>query len=310
MNLCFVGYGSIAEEHARAFRALGGTTFHTVVGRVPESTEAFAREHGFGRWTLDLDEALADPAIEAVVITSPSALHAPQAQAALVAGKHVLVEIPLAMSEAETVALRDLAEERGRVLMVCHTQRYFPELRELRRRIAAGEFHPHHVVCRWFFLRRANVNWKGRQRSWTDNLLWHHACHVVDAVLWLLDEREPRAIAGQFGPPHPELGIPLDLDLHFLAGSVPVQIAMSYNSPWSLHDYCFIGQETTLVYSGSALRDQHGILYQASERRPIQAQNAAFLRAVREGSAPEVGAAEVLPAMRVLQAVEDRGTRA
>src|SRR5260370_345945 len=70
---------------------------------------------------------------------------------------------------------------------------FFRGVRELGGHIGAGELRPHHLVCRWFFLRRSNVNWEGRQRSWTDNLLWHHACHVVDAALWLLGETEPES---------------------------------------------------------------------------------------------------------------------
>src|SRR5438876_11964686 len=119
----------------------------------------------------------------------------------------------MSLPDAERVTA--LAERSGLRLMVAHTQRFFPALIELRRRIEAGELHPHHLDCRWFFLRRSNVNWEGRRRSWTDNLLWHHACHVVDAALWLLGGGKPGAVRAQFGPPHPELGIPLDLDLQF-----------------------------------------------------------------------------------------------
>src|SRR5205085_7959185 len=123
------------------------------------------------------------------------------------------------------------AERAGLRLMVAHTQRFFPALIELRRRIAAGELHPHHLLFRWFFLRRSNVNWEGRRRSWTDNLLWHHTCHVVDAALWLLGATERECTvraAGQAGPPHAELGIPLDLDLLLSVGNALVNIAMSY----------------------------------------------------------------------------------
>src|SRR5262245_56634617 len=246
LNVAFVGYGSIAVSHARALRELGGVQFDSVVGRVPEATEAFAKEWGFAHWTLALEEALARPGLDAVVICSPSERHAAQAEQSLRAGKHVLAEIPLAMSAAETVALERTARETGRCLMVAHTQRFFPALIELRRRVRAGEFHAHHAVCRWFFLRRENVNWMGRRRSWTDNLLWHHSCHVVDAVLWSLDLPEVHDIRGQFGAPLRELGIPLDLDIHFrTAAGALVQIAMSYNSPAAVHDYTLIGEETT-----------------------------------------------------------------
>jgi 2-hydroxy-4-carboxymuconate semialdehyde hemiacetal dehydrogenase len=192
--------------------------------------------------------------------------------------------------------------------MVAHTQRCFPALIELRRRIRAGELHPHHLDCRWFFLRRANVNWEGRRRSWTDNLLWHHACHVVDAALWLLGATEgPVAVnaLGQAGPPHAELGIPLDLDLLLRVGDVPVNIAMSYNSPWSLHDYLVIGEEATLRFEEGRLVGKDGEAFTPVDAHPIREQDREFLAAVREDREPSISGRSVLPAMRALQVVQD-----
>src|SRR5713101_5830575 len=135
--MCLVGYGSIARAH---LEALAGepVTWDTVMGRVPEATASFAREFGFKRHTTDLDEALSDPSIDAVLITSPTDLHAEQTEKALRAGKHALVEIPLATSLRDADALGSLARERGKQLMVCHTQRYYPPLLEARRWIAEG----------------------------------------------------------------------------------------------------------------------------------------------------------------------------
>lgn len=306
MNLCFVGYGSIAVEHVKAFRQLEDVGFDTVVGRVPESTEAFAREHGFAHTTLELNEALARPEIDAVVICSPSDVHAAQTEAALRAGKHVLVEIPLGMNLADCQRVAAVAREVDRTLMVAHTQRFFPALQELRRRIEAGELQPHHLVCRWFFLRRANVNWKGRQRSWTDNLLWHHACHVVDAALWLLGG-EGEDVRAQFGPPSPELDIPLDLDVAFRASNgALVSVSMSYNSHWPVHDYICVGEEETLCFTGGELQGPDGTVFRPEEPQPIREQNREFVAAVREGREPSVSADAVLPAMRVLQAAQDQ----
>jgi 2-hydroxy-4-carboxymuconate semialdehyde hemiacetal dehydrogenase len=308
LNMAFVGYGSIAASHARALRELGGVRFDSVVGRVPESTEAFAKEWDFAHWTLALEEALARPGLDAVVICSPSEMHAAQAEQSLRAGKHVLAEIPLAMSAAETAALERTARATQRCLMVAHTQRFFPALIELRRRVQAGEFHAHHAVCRWFFLRRENVNWMGRRRSWTDNLLWHHSCHVVDAVLWSLDLPEVRDIRGQFGLPHAVLGVPLDLDIQFrTATGALVHIAMSYNSHAAVHDYAFIGEETTLTYANNRLVAADGNAVVEGRDNPIREQDREFLAAVRAGRESSVSAASVLPAMQVLQALQDQG---
>jgi 2-hydroxy-4-carboxymuconate semialdehyde hemiacetal dehydrogenase len=339
LTLTFIGYGSIAAAHVRALRELGGVRFDSVVGRRPEATEAFAREWGFAHWTLSLKEALARPGVDAVVICSPSDQHAEQAEQALASGRHALVEIPLAMSLADAERVTALAEQVGRRLMVAHTQRFFPALLELRRRITEGELRPHHLVMRWFFLRRSNVNWEGRQRSWTDNLLWHHACHVVDAALWLLGQADcglgiadcglsdkvkdgPAFVAnpqsairnpqshmvralGQAGPSHAELGIPLDLDLLLRVGERPVNIAMSYNSPWPLHDYLVIGEEATLRFENGRLFGSEGEVFAPTGAHPIREQDQEFLAAVREGREPSAGGRSVLPAMRALQTIED-----
>jgi 2-hydroxy-4-carboxymuconate semialdehyde hemiacetal dehydrogenase len=311
LGLTFIGYGSIAASHARALLELGSVRLDSVVGRRPEPTEEFAREWGFAHWTLSLEEALARPGVDAVVICSPSDQHAAQAEQALAAGKHALVEIPLAMSLADAERVAALTERTGLRLMVAHTQRFFPALIELRRRIAAGELQPHHLVCRWFFLRRSNVNWMGRQRSWTDDLLRHHSCHVVDAVLWLLGRTEPGAdgnvrATGQAGPPHAELGIPLDLDLLLHAGDVRVNIAMSYNASWPMHDYLVIGEETTIRFENGRLFGKDGELFAPADAHPIREQDHEFLTAIREGREPTVNGRSVLPAMRTLQTIADK----
>jgi 2-hydroxy-4-carboxymuconate semialdehyde hemiacetal dehydrogenase len=256
------------------------------------------------------------------VICSPSDQHAQQTQQALAAGKHVLAEIPLAMNLADAERVTALAEQSGLRLMVAHTQRFFPALLELRRRIRDGELHPNHLVCRWFFLRRSNVNWEGRQRSWTDNLLWHHACHVVDAALWLLGQSEdaesdppapnselrtPNSVRalGHAGPPHPELGIPLDLDLLLQVGSQLVNIAMSYNSPWPQHEYLVIGNEATVRFENGRLYAQEGELFAPADAQPLREQDREFLAALREAREPSVSGRSVLPAMRALQDIQE-----
>lgn len=309
-RVAFVGYGSIAAAHATAFRQLPEVEPVWVVGRDPKATEAFAQEWGFSRWTLDLREALlsTEAPIDGVVITSPSDLHAEQAEACLRTGKHVLAEIPLATKLADAERVAAVAQETGLRVQVAHTQRYLPALQELRRRLAGGELRPHHLVMRWFFLRRDNVNWMGRRRTWTDNLLWHHGCHVVDAALWLLGGDTPPDAAdvkAQFGPPHPNLDIPLDLDIQFRVGETLVTVAMSYNSPWPRHDYLVIGEEGSIEFRDGKLWGPEGALFEPDgEDSSIRRQNAEWLDAIREEREPAVNAQSVLPAMRALHGAE------
>jgi 2-hydroxy-4-carboxymuconate semialdehyde hemiacetal dehydrogenase len=309
VKICLVGYGSIARAHLQAL-ASEPVTLHTVMGRLAEPTAAFAAEFGFERHTTDLAEALAEPAIDAVLITSPSELHAAQTAQALRAGKHVLVEIPLATTLAEADALARLAQETGRCLMVCHTQRYYSALSEARRWVAEGRLHVHHLSVRYGFLRRENVNWQGRRRSWTDNLLWHHGCHAVDTSLWLLGAREV-TVASQVALPSRHLHIPLDLDILMRTPDDQlIAVSMSYNTKLAYNEYLLIGEETTLLVSNSRLVSPEGVLLEAPTQpdpgvNPIRAQDREFLAAVRERREPTISAAAVRPAMQVLQRVQD-----
>ena len=290
MKVGLVGYGSIAQAHVKALHALG-VELVGVMGRLAESTEAFAREHGLGFATTELDELLSRD-LDALVICSPTDAHADQTERALRAGKHVLCEIPLATSLGDVDALTALADERGRKLMVCHTQRYYPALREVHDKVASGALHPHAVVCRYGFLRRENVNWVGRRRSWTDNLIWHHGCHAVDTVLWLLGQ-EAADVTAQVPRPG-QLGIPMDLAIGMrTAADQVLTVAMSYNTHVPLHDYVVIGEEETLVVEGKSGLDS------------IEQQDGDFLSAVRDGTEPPISGRAVRPAMAALQRVQD-----
>jgi 2-hydroxy-4-carboxymuconate semialdehyde hemiacetal dehydrogenase len=305
MNLCFIGCGSIAKSHADAFRQIEGVEFETVMGRAPEGAAAFAREHGFRHHTVRLEEALSRR-VDAAVITSPSDLHAEQAEQCLRAGKDLLVEIPLATRLAPAEGVVELAGAAGRLLMVAHTQRFHPALVELRRLVQGGELAPLHAVCRWFFLRRENVNWAGRRRTWTDNLLWHHACHVVDAMLWCLGGEASEVLA-QAAAPDPSLGIPLDLGLQFRLGPRRlVNVAMSYNSSWPVHEYLVIAEETTLRYEEGRLLARDRVLVDRRPVNPVLEQDREFVAAVREGRAPAASGESVLAALRVLESAEEQ----
>lgn len=317
MKIGFLGYGSIARSHARAIEALRAAgddlQVHSVMGRLQEPTTAFAQEFGATLATTDLDELLADPALDAVIVCSPSDAHAAQTERALRAGKHVLCEIPLALSLAETDRLTALADSVDRRLMVCHTQRYYPSLIEARRLIAAGELHPHAIVSRYMFGRRENVNWQGRQRSWTDNLLWHHGCHAVDAALWLLgaaDRGEEVETSAQLALPGGNLGIPMDLTVTMrTARDQLATVVMSYNITFQVHDYLIIGEERTIVFDDGLLRDNERVLVDKADRdgvnAPIPRQDAEFFAAIRENREPAVSGRSVRPAMAALQAAQD-----
>jgi 2-hydroxy-4-carboxymuconate semialdehyde hemiacetal dehydrogenase len=312
MRICMVGSGRMANAHSRALGDLPDVELHTVVDPDQDYAEALRERYGYRRTLPDLDEALAQEAIDAVVICTPNPLHAPQSAAALRAGKHVLCEIPLALSLADAEELAHLAEANQRCLMVCHTERFEAGRMELQRRIVAGEFHPVHVVGRYYMLRRGELKTEQARQGWVDNMLWHHGCHVVDAVMGMLGAHDALDLHAQWGPAWPSLGLPLDVDVHWRALSpitgdqVLVTMSLSHHAQWNRHDYHVIGLEDDLLADHGSLRNQEGVLAEESAGSArIVRQDAEFLAAVRKGRAPEVDMTSVLATMRVLQAAWD-----
>lgn len=314
MNLCFVGYGAIAAVHADICRRLGHA-LHTVVGRQRESTAAFAREWGFAHHTLDLEQALGRRDVDAVLVCSPSELHESQTRQTIEAGKHVLVELPLAMNHPGGAALAELGKRRGVTVMVAHTERYMPAVRMVRDEVSAGHLHVYHILARFLFHRRRHIGWTGRVRSWADNLLWHHSCHIVDTCLWVLGmpAADQLEISGRIGPRYTATGIPMDLDIAIAApGGVLVNIGMSYHSEDTGLDYLFIGEERTLHVAGSTLLHKSTVLYDPGSDHEYVAnelQDREFFAAIAEARPPEVSAFDVLPALAVLQRVEDQNSQ-
>ena len=198
MKVCMVSYGRIAGVHSESPRRIPEVELDTVVGARAKATQAFARRHGYPHVAYHLEDALRRAALDAVVVCMPGPLHAKQAELALRAGKHVLCEIPLALSLREAEDLGELADRLNLRLMVCHSERYDAQRMELRQRIASGELHPLHVVARFRFLRRGRVHPTAERESWIDNVRWHHGCHTIDAVLTLLGDTEVVGLRAQF----------------------------------------------------------------------------------------------------------------
>jgi 2-hydroxy-4-carboxymuconate semialdehyde hemiacetal dehydrogenase len=310
LRLSFIGYGAIARVHAAVFRR-EGVGLETVVGRVAEDAAAFASEFGFKRSAGDLGTLEGDDS-DAVVITSPSDLHYEHAKRALMAGKHLLAEIPLAMSYAGAAELEELARRQGKTLMVAHSRRFIAPLAALRERVAGGALHIHHLAGRWGIPRRKNVGWSGRPRSWKDNLLWHHGCHHVDLALWLLQAKKVEVLA-QVARPDDRTGIPMDLDILLRTPTDQLAtISLSFNPPMRFEEYLMVAEEETLrfdqgfVYRPDGTRDDRwggGTNYM---QVCWEAQDLEFLSALRDQRPPAVTAADVLPTLAVLQRIQDQ----
>lgn len=305
IRILIAGEGAIAGIHRQALQEIGGAEVVCVAGGVAADTAAFAAQWGIREHSQDFAACLARDDIDAVILASPSPLHAEQASAAIAAGKHVLAEIPMSLNLADAERLGAEAAASDKVCMVAHTRRFSAPHVELKRRIAAGEFHLQHLVAETYFLRRDNRNMFGKPRSWTDCLLWHHACHSVDLFAWLLDDFELEVWGGA-GPRHPELGIPMDMSIGLRSRSgAMASLVLSFNNrgPLGGH-YRYIGEEATLLAYRDELKDHEGVLQSVAEGSSFARQDGEFLAAIREGRTPESSFASCLPSMRLLDRLD------
>ena len=284
---------------------IDGVDVVSLAGGNPADTVKFAAERGIPHWSLELDECLARPEVEAVILASPTPLHAAQAERVLRAGKHVLVEIPMAESLAESEQLVAVQAETGLTAMVCHTRRFNPSHRWLHRRFASGELSLQHLVVETFFFRRTNMNALGKPRTWADHLLWHHACHSVDLFQYQTGEIASEAWAQQ-GPLHQELGIAMDMSVGLRVPSGALcTLALSFNNDGPLGTFfryicdngTYIARYDDLVDGKENPVDLSGVEVSLDG---IELQDREFLNAIAEGREPNASVAQCLPAMATL----------
>lgn len=314
-NVCVIGHGMMGVWHTEALAGMEDARLHVVVGRRPEPTAEFAARYGYRRWCVDLDEALSDPAVDVAIVAGPSETHAAMATAALRAGKHVLVEIPAAMTHADTAALVGEAERADRMLGVVHPMRFRTEHRRLVDRLRSGEEHVRHVHARMFTHRLENVGATGYRRSWTDNILWHHGAHLADVGLWLAGSGDASqayrdiVVQQSFMPERdPGTGIPMELNiLAGLAGDRSIVCTSSYYCRERIFDVFVVTDRNSYrldILSGT-LTTGGGEVRVSSEQDNNAQVARDFVEAVHDRRAPHVTGRDVLPAMRLLQDVED-----
>src|SRR5262245_15508824 len=309
VKVVLVGEGAIAARHAAALSRIDGADLVGLVGGDAGATGAFATEHGIARHGLDLGAELGRSDVDAVILASPTPLHASQARAAMEAGKHVLVEIPMADNLADAEAVVATRQRTGVTAMAAHTRRFNPSHQWVHRRVAAGELTLQHLVVTTFFFRRENRNALGQLRSWTDHLLWHHACHTVDLFIHQTGEVPALAWAQQ-GPPHPTLGIAMDMTVALRSPPGALcTLALSFNNDGPLGTtFRYIGDTGTDVAVYDDLVDGEGKPVDLSGLGlavdGIENQDREFVTAVREGREPEASVARCLAAMQVLDRLE------
>jgi 2-hydroxy-4-carboxymuconate semialdehyde hemiacetal dehydrogenase len=305
MKIALAGTGAMGVIHMKALQKIDGVEVVSIASRTEASGKAFADEWKIPFHSTNLEACIDRPGVEAVILTTPSDQHADQTVLALSKGKHVQVEIPMALNLADSERMLAATKKAGRICMVTHTRRFSPTHREIKRRIKEGTFHLHHMVVETYFFRRTNLNMHGQPRSWVDNLLWHHGCHSVDIAQWLVDDPNWE-VWGQKGPDHKELGIPMDLTVAMKSKRGPLfSMAMSFNNKGPFGGfYRYIGEEDTYKVYRDAMTDSEGREVSLDPLPAFDRQDIEFVGAIREGREPESSAASCVPTMALLDRIE------
>ena len=314
IKVALAGAGAFGIKHLEGIRNIDGVEVVSLVGRQLDKTKPVAEKFGIGHVTTDLAESLALKEVDAVILCTPTQMHASQAIACMKAGKHVQVEIPLADSLADAEAVVALQKQTGLVAMCGHTRRFNPSHQWIHRKIVAGELAIQQMDVQTYFFRRTNMNALGQPRSWTDHLLWHHAAHTVDLFAYQAGGEIVAANALQ-GPLHPELGIAMDMSIQLKASTGAIcTLSLSFNNDGPLGTFFrYICDKGTWIARYDDLVDGKEQKIDVSKvdvsMNGIELQDREFFAAIREGREPNASVAKVLPCYRTLHQLEQQLAR-
>jgi len=309
MKAVVAGVGAFGKKHLDGIRNIDGVDVAAIVGRRLEPTQQVAKDYGIAHATVDLADALAQPGVDAVILCTPTQMHADQAIQCMDAGKHVQVEIPLADSLADAQAVHAKQQETGLICMAGHTRRFNPSHQWVHNKIVAGELSIQQMDVQTYFFRRKNMNAAGEPRSWTDHLLWHHAAHTVDLFQYQAGEKVIAANAVQ-GPAHPELGIAMDMSIQLKTESGKIcTLSLSFNNDGPLGTFFrYICDNGTYMARYDDLVDGYEDEIDVSgvdvSMNGIELQDREFFAAINEGREPNSSVAQVLACYQTLHDLE------
>ena len=309
IKVALAGAGAFGIKHLDAIKLIDGVECVSLISRELAKTQEVADKYGINHVTTDLADSLALKHVDAVILCTPTQMHAAQATACLKAGKHVQVEIPLADSLADAQAVVALQKQTGLVAMCGHTRRFNPSHQWVHNRILAGQFNIQQMDVQTYFFRRSNMNALGQARSWTDHLLWHHAAHTVDLFAYQAGSPIVKANAVQ-GPIHPVLGIAMDMSIQLQAANGAIcTLSLSFNNDGPLGTvFRYIGDTGTYLaryddlYNGK--EEKIDVSQVAVSMNGIELQDREFFGAIAAGREPNASVAQVLPCYEVLQRLE------
>jgi 2-hydroxy-4-carboxymuconate semialdehyde hemiacetal dehydrogenase len=310
IKIVVAGQGAFGIKHLEALQKIPDVQVVSLTGGNQQQTEEVARKFGIPHWTGNLVESLGQPGVEAAILATPTQMHADQAVQCLKAGKHVQVEIPMADSVADSERVARAQKETGLIAMAGHTRRFNPSHQWIHKRITAGELKVLQMDVQTYFFRRTNMNALGKPRSWTDHLLWHHACHTVDLFAYQTGEAASQAYAVQ-GPTHPQLKIAMDMGILLKTPSgATCTLSLSFNNDGPLGTFFrYICDNGTYIARYDELVDGNNKPIDVSKvdvsMNGIELQDREFIAAIREKREPNASVQQVLPAMRTLGKLED-----
>ena len=309
IKVALAGAGAFGIKHIEAIQNIDGVEVVSLVSRDLGKTREVAAKYGIAHTSIDLADSLARPEVDAVILCTPTQMHAAQTIACLKAGKHVQCEIPLADTLAGAQQVVALQKSSGLVAMAGHTRRFNPSHQWLNQKIKASEFNIQQLDVQTYFFRRSNINALGQARSWTDHLLWHHAAHTVDLFAYQCGSPIVRANAVQ-GPIHPVLGIAMDMSIQLKAANGAIcTLSLSFNNDGPLGTFFrYIGDTGTYLarYDDlfTAKDEKIDVSKVAVSMNGIELQDREFFAAIREGREPNASVAQVLPCYQVLHDLE------
>ena len=309
IKVALAGAGAFGIKHLDGIKNIDGVEVVSLVSRDLEKTTEVAARYGIKHVTTELADSLALPEVDAVILCTPTQMHAAQSVACLKAGKHVQVEIPLADTLHGALEVAAMQEQTGLVAMCGHTRRFNPSHQYVHRQIAAGKFNIQQMDVQTYFFRRTNMNALGQARSWTDHLLWHHAAHTVDLFAYQCGSPIVKANAVQ-GPIHPVLGIAMDMSIQLKAANGAIcTLSLSFNNDGPLGTFFrYIGDTATYIarYDDlfTAKEEKIDVSHVDVSMNGIELQDREFFAAIREGRAPNSSVAQLLPCYQVLHDLE------
>ena len=310
MRICVAGaYGAFGMKHLEALDAIEEVTVTSVMGPTQSKIEALATERSIGHASTDLNECINRDDVDAVILATPTQLHAEQAIACMKAGKPVFIEIPMSDSLEDARRICEVQQETGVLAMAGQVRRYNPSHQWINNKIRAGELKIQQMDVQTYFFRRSNMNAKGEPRSWTDHLLWHHACHTVDLFQYQTGEVATEAFGIQ-GPAHPELGIAMDMTIGMKVPSGAIcTLSLSFNNDGPLGTFFrYICDHGTYIARYDDLYDgrenQIDLSDVAISNNGIELIDREFIAAIKEGREPNGSVHEVLSSMETLDRIE------